>query len=337
MTNQGEISTESIALSELLSKFREALSSLMKPDLSSVLVNARGRLPVPDVDIFAVHPGKFCIGNDKAIYLDISETSGALEITICTFLGFEIEGELDSSGLLDEIEDSIKLSLEADYVLQGALSTGIKITASLDAAPLLEMDPIVAQLYASSKLNGAVDLGLIETSITGNALIQGRLELAWCSSCDGVYTSSDVDYTRAGNTSFYYNRAIGYQLGGGLALSAGGRIPGVEIGVGVELSIQDDDAFDDIPPVVRLLPDAQALLDSMKFSPQNAVDMLRLVDAMLAQATANKSFDVYVPLLDTSISKIISFGSVFTDTLFEYFVIAERFEDRAVKSLSIKG
>lgn len=65
--------------------------------------------------------------------------------------------------------------------------------------------------------------------------------------------------------------------------------------------------------------------------------MLRLVDTMLAQASGNKAFDVLIPLLDTSISKVISFGSVFTDALFEYFVIAQRFSDRKVKSLAIKG
>ncbi len=94
--------------------------------------------------------------------------------------------------------------------------------------------------------------------------------------------------------------------------------------------------YDSTPPNVTT-PSAQALLDSIKFSPQAAVDMLRLVDAMLAQATANKAFDVHIPLLDTSVSKVISLGSVLTDKLFEFFVIAQRFEDRGVKSLSIKG
>lgn len=65
--------------------------------------------------------------------------------------------------------------------------------------------------------------------------------------------------------------------------------------------------------------------------------MLRLVDTMLAQASGNKAFDVHIPLLDTSVSKVISFGSVFTEALFEYFVFAQPFIDRELKSLTIKG
>ena len=66
-------------------------------------------------------------------------------------------------------------------------------------------------------------------------------------------------------------------------------------------------------------------------------DMLRLVDTILAQASGNKAFDVVIPLLDTSFSKVISFGSVFTDALFEHFVIAQPFINRGVKSLALKG
>ena len=65
--------------------------------------------------------------------------------------------------------------------------------------------------------------------------------------------------------------------------------------------------------------------------------MLQIVDAMLAQATGNKAFDAQIPLLDTSVNKIISIGSVFTNAIFEYFVIVQPFEDRVSKSLIIRG
>ena len=65
--------------------------------------------------------------------------------------------------------------------------------------------------------------------------------------------------------------------------------------------------------------------------------MLQIVDAMLAQATGNKAFDAQIPLLDTSVNKIISIGSVFTNAIFEYFVIVQPFEDRVDKSLIIRG
>ena len=65
--------------------------------------------------------------------------------------------------------------------------------------------------------------------------------------------------------------------------------------------------------------------------------MLQIVDAMLAQATGNKAFDAQIPLLDISVNKIISIGSVFTNAIFEYFVIVQPFEDRVDKSLIIRG
>jgi hypothetical protein len=101
------------------------------------------------------------------------------------------------------------------------------------------------------------------------------------------------------------------------------------------MSIADEDVFDKGPPEI-ILPNVQALLDSIKFSPQNAVDMLRLVDYWLARATSNKILDVKIPLLDTSLSKVLSIASVFTDKLFEYFVKAEDFDDRGVKTLQVR-
>lgn len=101
------------------------------------------------------------------------------------------------------------------------------------------------------------------------------------------------------------------------------------------MSIADEDVFDKDPPEI-ILPNVQALLDSIKFSPQNAVDMLRLVDYWLARATSNKILDVKIPLLDTSLSKVLSIASVFTDKLFEYFVKAEPFDDRGVKTLQVR-
>jgi hypothetical protein len=88
----------------------------------------------------------------------------------------------------------------------------------------------------------------------------------------------------------------------------------------------DNNIFDDIGPSITY-PDSQALRDSIKFSPQNAVNMLALVDAWLAQASNNKAFDVNIPLLNTTFSKVLSIASVFTDKLYEFFVKAEDFAE----------
>ena len=255
-----------IAISELLAKRRKALSSAMKPNLT-----ANEQPKVPDVKNFQqppVHPDDNCYGNDKAISIDIIDESGGLEITICTFLDFEIIGELSAEGILDGLEDvSISLELDAGFVLKGALSTGVKITVTTISNIQIEFDPIIAQLYLESDLTGSLSLGLVKAAVSGDALMQGSFSLGYCSSCDGTY--SEPGYERTGeNSTFYYNRLIGFDIGGALELSAG--VPGVSIGVGVEIRVSDDDVFDEAPPVV-VLPDAQALLDSMKFSPQSAV------------------------------------------------------------------
>jgi hypothetical protein len=58
---------------------------------------------------------------------------------------------------------------------------------------------------------------------------------------------------------------------------------------------------------------------------------------MLAQATANKAFDAQIPLLDISIKDILSVAEIFTNAMFQFFVIVQDFDDRATKSLVIKG
>ena len=347
-----------ITLTELLYKMRNALGNITVPDLPSV----------PDLTNFElppVLPSNNCNDNDKAIFLDINSASGELEITICTFLEFNLEGELSADGLLDELEEYIEVELDAGYALKGAFSTGIKITvASLTELPTIELDPIIAQLHLQADLSGTASLGLFEATVSGNGILQGQFKLGYCTSCGGTYLSESEGYQQAGqNSSFYFSRLIGYDLGGRLALTAG--MPGAEdqLDFGVGLGIKDDNIFDDTPHVIEL-PTAKSLLDSMKFSPQNAVSksiicsfshvliilqflfhlklllysaMLQILDTTLAQATGNKAFDARIPLLDTSVKSIISVGSVFTSALFEFFVMVQPFNDRGRKSLLIKG
>lgn len=243
---------------------RNALSDIMLPDLSP------GELPpVPNMTNFEpphVLSGKNCNENDKSIALEINDAAG-LVIQICTFLDFELEGDLSADGLLEELDEYIELKLDAGYVLKGALSTGVKITiTSLTESPVIELDPIIAQLYLQSDLSGLASLGLLTATVSGDASLQGEFKFGYCTSCDGTY---DEGYQRLSETSsFYFSRLLGYDISGELALSAG--MNGVELGVGLELGIADYNIFDDIPATVQL-PTAQSLVDSMKFSPQNAV------------------------------------------------------------------
>lgn len=170
-----------IAISELLTELRAALSSVMKP-------NANELPKVPDLTNFQYTSSGHCFGNDKAISIDISDASGGLEITMCTFLDFEVPGELSAEGILDGLEDvSVSLELDAGYVMKGALSAGVKITVASLSDIQIEFDPIIAQLYLETDLTGSLSLGLVTATVTGDALMQGRLSLGYCSSCNGTY------------------------------------------------------------------------------------------------------------------------------------------------------
>lgn len=263
-TSKGTQDDQYIFLSELLSKIRRELTAVTKPNRARVRrelapatkpgltqgIASHGggavrflstdNLPsVPDVDMFEPPTGSNCAGNDKAISVDITVPSGegSLEITICTFLAFELEGKLDARGLLDSIDDHVNLKLEAYYLLHGALSTGVKITfTSLTELPVFDSDPIKTQLYAESDVTGALGLGLIEATMSGGAVLEGSLGLSYCPTCDGFLE----DYYRTGEeSSFYYQKLFGYEITGALALSAGG-VKGVQLGSGAIVRIKDD-------------------------------------------------------------------------------------------------
>ena len=65
--------------------------------------------------------------------------------------------------------------------------------------------------------------------------------------------------------------------------------------------------------------------------------MLQIVDSMLEQATSNKAFDANIPLLDISMKSVIAQSAVFSNALYEFFVIVEPFENRPSKSLLLSG
>ena len=265
-------SPDMIALSELLNEMRSALSSVMLPDLPS------DELPtVPNLNNFNLPPtmaSNNCNGNDKTISLDIKETSGVLDIIICTFLELELEGELSTpSGLFNELEEHISLELDAGFVLKGAFSAGIKLSvAVVEGSPQigLELDPILTQLYLQTDLSASASLGLLTATVSGDCRLNGEFSFGYCPSCDGAYLDG---YERTGEDSaFYLKRLIGYDLGGdvGLSLESSSFMPGLDLGIGAEIGVIDDNVFDDISPVIEL-PSLQALKEAMRFSPEYAV------------------------------------------------------------------
>ena len=116
-----------------------------------------------------------CNKNDKPFFLDIQEASGtSLEITICVFLAFDLEGEFNTDGLFNEIDEYIELEFDTGFVLKGAFSAGIKMTVfSLTEPMQIELDPMLTQLYMQADASGSASLGLFSATVSGNAELLG--------------------------------------------------------------------------------------------------------------------------------------------------------------------
>lgn len=110
-------------------------------------------------------------------------------------------------------------------------------------------------------------------ALSGNASLQGDFSVGYCPTCNGVYPSDDYQYEQiTEGSSFYTSSIVGYNLIGSLELSAG--IPGLSASAVASIGIKDENAFDDVPPVIQL-PEFQVFKDVMKFTPQNAVSKSR--------------------------------------------------------------
>ena len=227
---------------------------------------------LPNLNIFkppTVLQWNNCNKNDKPFFLDIQEASGTgLEITICVFLAFELERELSTDDLFDEIDEYIELEFDTGFVLKGAFSAGIKMTVfSLTEPMQIELDPMLTQLYMQADASGSASLGLFSATVSGNAELLGEYNIAFCPACAGEYQEQDGYRQASEGSSFYIYRLVGYDLDGELEVLTG--IPGTESTTGA-IGIEDNDVFDDISPNITL-PDTQFLRDTMKFSPQNAI------------------------------------------------------------------
>jgi hypothetical protein len=261
-------------MSELLIKLRQAVLTAALPEL-----DPNDMPPVPDLNNFElppVRPGNNCNRNDKAIFVDLNRESG-LVITICSFLEFEVTGKLSANDLFKLVVDKfIDLKLDSSFTLKGALSTGFRIkVTSIEEWPVIELDPIIAQLDMQSDLSGSVSLGVFGAAVAGDAALRGQLKLGYCEHCEGTYP--EEGYTRVADSLpfLYFSRLIGYNLEGRLDMGLSNGMIGVTLAEAT-LLISDDDVFDDTPPVF-VFDGAHALEDIMNFSPQNAISKSTVV------------------------------------------------------------
>lgn len=265
---------EYILMTELISQIRTAFQGLVKPDTSLKLVPA-----VPDVKTFnVIRPiDAICKGSDRAISIDIVRDGlSSLNLTICALLEFELTGKYDATGLLSAVEENFDVDLTGSFKLMGSLMFGAKLAVEKSGGVIsigINFDPISTELFVLSDLGARVSFGMVEARGQGQVNFVGESSLSYCPGCNG--THPQVSFQPVSNTSFYFRRLVGYDINTLIALSDG--VPGLEIDTDLALSLSDDNVFDAKPPVITP-PDIQALRDLIKFSPENALVMLRLID-----------------------------------------------------------
>lgn len=266
---------EYILLTELISQIRTAFLGLVKPDTNFKIVPA-----VPDVKTFNVTrpTGAICEGSDRAISIDIVRDGlSSLNLTICALLEFELNGKYDATGLLSAVEENFDVDLSGSFKLMGSLMFGAKMAVEKSGGVIsigINFDPISTELFVLSDLGARVSFGMVEARGQGQVNFVGQAALAYCPGCNGTHPQA-IFRPVSNTSSFYFHRLFGFDVDSSIALSAG--VPGVKIDTGLALSISDDDVFDANPPVI-IPPDVQALRDLIKFSPANALAMLRLID-----------------------------------------------------------
>jgi hypothetical protein len=224
-------------------------------------------------------------------------------------------------------------------MLEGALVFGARLRVSYTNSSFgvaLELDPLEVKLAVLSNPGASIGLGLLELSAGLDAAALGEFGFHYCSSG----TSSCVPpkgYEQWKKSSFYFKRKLSYLLAGEVSLSLGNaKVNGFKIEKGLSLSIENKDVFDNMAPVIKL-PNVKSLKDMLQFSPQNAVEMLRIIESVLISAATNPIFDMNIPILDRKFSEIFVVARMFTARLYEFFVMSQPFEQRQFKSLTMSG
>ena len=330
-----------ITKTELLKEVRKAVQGTFG-DVDPSDVNLTDIPTLPDVTrfqpensiIFATaighSPGGFCNGTDKAISVSIDGNEDNFTIIICSFLGFDDEIDLDPSGLFDLNDFPVELEIEGSASIDCSLTFGTKIQVTDGYKVDVDFEPINVRIALGADPKIILGLGVVDFQSRVNALLEGDFGISYCSEGQNCAGGS---YGQLSNSSFYLKRDVGYQMNGDVTLKT--DLDGLNLGDGLELEISDINVFDDIAPEV-LIPSLDDLQDLIKFSPANAISLLRLIDSALAEAAQNDAFQTQVPLMDNAtFSDILSVGKSFTASLYEFFVQAEPFDERGVKSLTL--
>ena len=235
--------------------------------------------------------------------LDISANADHTELTItfCTSLSFTAglgQGRditFDFDGLFEAIPDSIELETDATIDVTAALHFGASMTMNINSGTVVSVDlePVVGELTIDGEALFTAAYGMVDLEFTADVTAAASATLIYCTDTledeDTTCPSVDVgDATRAGTTNFFFDKSASYELDGAVTIDPA-NFPGLDLSLGATANILEDNLFDPAPVVTATGFDYE---DFLKFSPANAVLMLRVLDSFLVRAQENEAFAI---------------------------------------------
>ncbi len=137
--------------------------------------------------------------------------------------------------------------------------------------------------------------------------------------CDEIVNGTGIE--RGNYTRFRTNGAFSYDIIAGLGLSS--EIDGLSLGDLLRFRVSSDDALNlGLQPQYEL-PNVESIRNAVRFSPQNAVDMLRFVDTLLVDFLRNPALEYNIPVINRSFRRVLEVGRVFSNSMYEFFVSIE--------------
>ena len=174
-----------ITKTELLTEMRKELQALFarKPDINEIPTppNVAAFQEVGFVSSVARSKTARCANNTGAISVTFPDGDDPDDFTIliCSLLGFQIDADLDASGLLDLYDKgSITLDLsDTRFALEGSLTIGAELNvkkSDTSFSATLFLDPLVAKIAVVASPTLTIGLGLVEFEGGIDALAQGE-------------------------------------------------------------------------------------------------------------------------------------------------------------------
>lgn len=203
------------------------------------------------------------------------DDNNVLKLAICAGLTYSRQTDLDGSGLFRSVPDAIEVDLEASLDLDVSLKLGASFLVDLNdpANFTFQIDPLVASLTLDASPSATLALGTLELISEAQASASATFAIEYCSEID-ICPLGTPNASQLGNGTIFFHRSATYLVEGDLAL--GMDFANVEVGDTASFRLQDENAFDDLVPSLDVT--SFDFSDFVKFSPENCIAFLRILD-----------------------------------------------------------